>query len=132
MIMKRLLKVSTLSVLMFLSSFISYGASGDYYVQSPNSNIKFSVFLVGKQLSYNVTLKDKMVIETSPFVMTVDDENICQLAYIGDHEITRENVSYPWLGFNSTAINKYNGARFALRTKKGTAYTLEIRVFNDA
>ena len=59
-----------------LLSINSYGASGDYYVQSPNSNIKFSVFLVGKQLSYNVTLKDKMVIETSPFVMTVEDENI--------------------------------------------------------
>jgi len=132
MIMKRLFKVSALFILVFLSTFNSYGASGDYYVQSPNFNIKFNVFLVKNQLSYNVTLKDKMVIETSPFVMTVEDENITQLAYIGDHELTKENVSYPWLGLNSTATNKYNGARFALRTKKGTAYTLEIRVFNDA
>jgi len=132
MIMKRLLQVSMLFLLAFLSTFSSYGASGDTYVLSPNGNIKFSVFLVGKQLSYNVTLKDKMVIENSPFVMTVEDENICQLAYIGDHEIFKENVTYPWLGLNATATNKYNGIRIALRTKKGTAYTLEVRAFNDA
>ena len=59
--MKRLLKVSTLFVLMLLTSSISYGASGDYYVVSPNQNVRFSVFLVKKQLSYNVTFKDKMV-----------------------------------------------------------------------
>jgi len=63
MIMKRLLKVSTLFFLVFLCSVNSYGASGDTYVLSPNQNIKFSVYLVGKQLTYSVTLKDKMVIE---------------------------------------------------------------------
>ena len=132
MIMQRLISVTTLFLMVFLSSFNSYGASGDTYVLSPNGNIKFSVFLVGKQLTYSVTLKDKPVIEPSPFVMTVEDENICQLAYIGDHEIFNAKESYSWLGLNAIANNRYNGTRIALRTKQGTAYTLEVRVFNDA
>ena len=130
--MQKLLKVSTLFILAFLFSFNSYGTSGETYVLSPNGNLKFSVFLSGKQLVYSVMLKDKLLMGPSPFVMTVEDENICQLSFIGDHEISKENATYPWLGLNATATNKYNDTKFALRTKAGTEYTLEVRVFNDA
>jgi alpha-glucosidase len=130
--MQKLLKVSTLFILAFLFSFNSYGTSGETYVLSPNGNLKFSVFLSGKQLVYSVMLKDKLLMGPSPFVMTVEDENICQLSYIGDHEVSKENITYPWLGLNATANSKYNGQKITLRTKAGTEYTLEVRVFNDA
>ena len=130
--MQKLLKVSTLFILAFLFSFNSYGTSGETYVLSPNGNLKFSVFLSGKQLVYSVMLKDKLLMGPSPFVMTVEDENICQLSFIGDHEVSKENITYPWLGLNATANSKYNGQKIALRTKAGTEYTLEVRVFNDA
>ena len=132
MIMQKLLQGSILFILAFLLSLNSYGTSGETYVLSPNGNLKFSVFLSGKQLVYSVMLKDKLLVGPSPFVMTVEDENICQLSYIGDHEVSKDNTTYPWLGLNSTATSKYNGFKFAMRTKAGTEYTLEVRVFNEA
>ncbi|MDP4292183.1 MAG: glycoside hydrolase family 97 catalytic domain-containing protein, partial [Bacteroidota bacterium] len=114
-----------------LFSLCAYG-EGETMIQSPDGNINFYVFLQGKQLSYSVTFNKRQVIEPSPMIMTVDDENITQLYSIGKNENFKVNETYPWLGLNSKAINHFNGKRIALRSIKGTEYYLEVRVFNDA
>jgi alpha-glucosidase len=118
-------------IVVLLISLSAYGA-GDPYVLSPDGKIKFYVFLHAKQLYYSVTLKDKPVIESSPLILTVDDENLCQLYYIGANETSKANETYPWMGLNSKAVNRYNGKKFEFRSVKGTLYYFEVRVFNDA
>jgi len=128
---KNLSKIGTLFFLMYLLTFNSFGA-GETSIKSPDGSIQFKVFLSGKQLSYSVMLKDKPVIEVSPMVMTIDGEEISRVNEFGKIKKFKVNETYSWLGLNSTAINRYNGSKIALKSLNGIDYNLEIRVFNDA
>jgi len=118
-------------IVVLLLSFNSFGAV-EKIIKSPDGSIRFKVFLSGKQLSYSVMLKDKPVIEASPMVMTIDGADISQIVKFGRIKNFKVNETYPWLGLNSTAINRYNGSKIALKSLNGIDYNLEIRVFNDA
>ena len=118
-------------IFIIILNFNSYG-SGKVTVQSPDGTIKFKVFQSGKQLSYSVTLENNPVIEQSSLVMTIDGDEISQVSEIGKIENFKVNETYPWLGLNSIATNRYNGSIIAFKSLKGIDYTLDIRVFNDA
>jgi len=65
-------------------------------------------------------------------VMTIDGTDITQSDELGKIENFKVNETYPWLGLNSIAKNRYNGSKIALNSLTGIYYSLEIRVFNDA
>ena len=105
----------------------------DVNVASPDDRIQFRLFLSDKgQLQYSVTFRAKPVIETSALGISVNGVNLGDGAEIGQVETYKVNETYPWNGPHSTAVNNCNGVKVAMTHRQSrTAYTLEIRAYND-
>jgi alpha-glucosidase len=110
---------------------LSLPAAADVTVASPDGKVHF-VLSSGAQghLQYTVTFNSKNIIDPSPLGIVVDGADLAAGAQIGKADTYTVDETYPWYGAHSTAVNKCNGAKVAL-TKAGTAYTLDIRAYND-
>jgi len=101
-------------------------------VVSPDRATRFELRVQGEGLKYDVTFRNKPIIETSPLSITVDGVGLAEGVEIGDLKRSELKETYPWRGVHSQATNHCNGATIALKhAKSGTSYTLEVRAFND-
>jgi len=65
-------------------------------------------------------------------VNPVDQANLAGGVEFGKPETYKLNQTYPWNGVRSTAIDNCNGVKVPLTHRQSrTAYTLEIRAYND-
>ena len=122
------------TVLIPLALFcLSLPAVADVTVPSPDGKLRFVLSSSAQgHLQYTVTFNSKNIIEASPVGIVVDGADLADGAQIGAAESYKINETYPWYGPHSTATNNCNGAKVALTyPKANTAYTLEIRAYND-
>ena len=108
-------------------------AASDVNVASPDGRIQFRLSLSDKgRLQYSVNFREKPAIETSALGITVNGVNLGEGAQIGQVEPYKVNETYPWNGVKSTVVDNCNGAKIAMTHRQSrTAYTLEVRVYND-
>jgi alpha-glucosidase len=100
---------------------------------SPNGAVRLKTSLDQGRLNFSVTYKNQPVIETSPMQFTMDGVDLTQGLKAGAVEPYQIQETYPWYGVHSSATNHCNGAKFSFTHEKSkTAYTLDVRVFNDA
>jgi alpha-glucosidase len=100
---------------------------------SPNGAVRFKTSLDKGSLKFSVAIRNQPVIETSPMQFTVNGLDLTQGLKAGSVEPYQIQESYPWYGVHSRATNYCNGAKFSFtHEKSGTAYILDIRIFNDA
>ena len=111
----------------------NFDKSDGINVRSPNGNIQFEFsFHNPAQLRYQVSLKNKPVIENSLLGIIVDGVNLGDGVGIGKIESYRISERYPWRGVHSEAINQCNGAKINLtHAKSHTRYVVEVRASND-
>ena len=101
-------------------------------VASPDGTVRFTLGSNPERLTYTVTLESTMVIEPSPLDMRVDGYDLSSGVIFSNLEAYRIDETYPWHGVHSMAVNRCNGAKISLtHDLSQTAYTLEIRAFND-
>lgn len=104
---------------------------GDVSIESPNGRVRFQL-QDGAELNYQISLRNRPVIESSGIGMIIDDVNLARDAAIGKIEKYRTNDEYAWRGVHSKAIDRSNGARIKVRHGPSrTEYTLEVRVFDE-
>ena len=100
-------------------------------LSSPNGLIRFQ-FHDGVEMSYQISLKNKPVIDRSRIGMIIDGVDLGKETAVTNIEKYRTNNEYAWRGVHSKAVDRSNGAKIRLRhdpTK--SEYTLEVRVFDD-
>jgi alpha-glucosidase len=108
-------------------------AIADSGVPSPDGSVGFKFFLNQGKLSYSISCRNKSIIEPSPMEFTVDGVDLTQGAELQRLQPYDINESYPWRGVHSVATNHCNGIKIELlHTQSKSAYTLDVRVFNDA
>jgi alpha-glucosidase len=102
-------------------------------VASPDGRVQFRLSSDAKgNLAYTVTFAQKPVIELSAIGIVVDKANLAEGVEFGKAEPYKVNQTYPWNGAHSTAADNCNGVKVALTHRQSrTAYTLEIRAYND-
>ena len=106
-------------------------AVSETVVTSPDGLIQFHVTLAAKDhLNYDVSFKNKPVIETSPLIFFLDGKEITANPAVGDIKTYRVNETYPWRGVHSVASNNCNGETIALKSGE-MSYRLELRAYND-
>ncbi len=112
---------------------VSLGAQ-DVVLRSPNKNAELRVTLLeGGRLGYAIALGGRPVIEPSPLGIRVDGKDLGEGSTLGRVERYALDERFPWRGVHSTARNRCNGARVAVtHPATGTAWTLELRAFDDA
>jgi alpha-glucosidase len=108
-------------------------AAAQVRVDSPDGRVRFLLSSSAQgHLEYTVTFNSKRIIDPSPVGIVVDGADLAEGAQVGQPETYKTDETYPWYGPHSTAMDKCNGARVAVKhPKTGTAYTLEIRAYND-
>src|SRR2546430_8265242 len=104
-------------------------------VASPDGTIEFRLLRGNEappRLHFDVPLRSRSVIEASPLSMVVDGVELGQGVAVGKIERYDANQRYRWRGVHSEAINRFKGARIALRhTGSRTDYVLDVRAFDD-
>jgi alpha-glucosidase len=103
-------------------------------VTSPDSKLAI-VIDVDKagQLIWRATMNGGPVIEASPLGIVVDGTDLGNGVEIQKGERYGVDEKYPWYGVHSTAVNKANGSRVAVRhAASGQSYVVEVRAYNDA
>jgi len=101
-------------------------------VSSPDGHLQLHIKLQQQQLMFRITLNKQEVTGWAPISMQVDNTNITQDVSISKGAPYKIDETYDWYGAHTPAVNKCNGLKLLLRHKSGLAYTLELRVFNDA
>lgn len=105
-------------------------APGSLSVRSPDGQISFRLSPGKKDLLFTVFSGNTPVIESSPLRFSLDAMPLTSDSKITGIRRYRIREKYPWRGAHSLAVNECNGA--AVQIEKGTtAYTIDIRVFND-
>lgn len=104
-------------------------SSNETIVASPDGSIQFQVTFK-EHLGYDVSFKNKSVIEPSQLIFSLDGKDLTASPTVGDIKTYHLNETYPWRGVHSVAVNNCNGATIALKSGE-VSYSLEIRAFND-
>jgi len=113
-------------------SGLSATAADNLGVSIPDANITFHLRTVQGRLSYQVTFKNQAVIESSAMSIIIDGVDLCLGGEVGRVEPYQFKERYAWRGVHSQAVNHCNGARVPVKhAKSATAYTVEVRAFND-
>ena len=122
-----------LAVLAVFGLSVSVWAADEVAVASPDGRVQFRLSTDAKgNLVYTVTFAQKPVIELSVIGIVVDKANLAGGVEFGKAESYKVNQTYPWNGAHSTAVDNCNGVKVALTHRQSrTAYTLEIRAYND-
>ncbi len=115
-----------------LAALASPLAAETVSVASPDKKVRLEVTME-TGLVHRLTLLGRPVIETSPLGIVVDGVNLGE----GPTRLARlerfsTNERYAWRGVHSEAVDRSNGARLRLDSASGAAFTLELRVFDDA
>lgn len=102
-------------------------------ITSPDGKVQFELLWRDQpRLSYQITLKNKPVIETSLMGIIVDNVDLGQGVEVGKVDTYQVKEKYPWRGVHSEAVNNCNGAKISVKhAKSNTSYTVEVRAFND-
>jgi len=102
-------------------------------VASPNGKLAFELTRTNPStLTYRVTLGNHTVIGPSRLGIVVDNIDLGRGVQPGKADSYHIDEAYACRGVHSKAINRCNGAKISLLHKEsGTAYTLEVRVFDD-
>src|SRR5262249_13221364 len=90
-------------------------AADQTQIASPDGSVQCNVFSSDGVLRYEVSFKNKPVIEASPLSFTIDGAEFAAKASFGEIKTYRVNETYPWRGVHSTASNHCNGATIALK-----------------
>ncbi|MEN6338312.1 MAG: glycoside hydrolase family 97 catalytic domain-containing protein [Phycisphaerales bacterium] len=109
------------------------GSPQSVVVQSPDKQLSLTVGLDDdRRLTYQLSRGADAVVESSMLGITVDSVSLGEGVSLGQPERSAVDESYAWRGVHSKARNQFNGVKIPVtRTKSGTKYTLEVRVFND-
>ena len=100
-------------------------------IESPNGHVRFQL-QDGAELNYQVSLRNRPVIESSAIGMIIDEVNLGRGTAIGKIEKYRTNDEYAWRGVHSRAVDRLNGAKIKIRHEPTKSeYMLEVRVFDD-
>ncbi|MHC4740415.1 MAG: glycoside hydrolase family 97 protein [Planctomycetota bacterium] len=84
------------------------------------------------RLQYELSYRGDIVVEKSPLGITFDNVNLGRDVAIGSTDEYRNDSKYPWRGVHSQAIDRHNGVRITLMSRKSrTRPQLEARCFND-
>ena len=102
-------------------------------IVSPDSNVTLLIFIDAKStLNYQVTFKNRPVIETSPLGIIVDGVNLGRDAEMDKGVPYRLSKKYPSRGVHSEASNHCNGTSIPFRhVPSQTRYGVQARAFND-
>jgi len=101
-------------------------------VLSPDQAIRFELQVQEDRLKYEVTFRNKPVIETSTLSISVDGVELAEGADSGALKRYELKETYSWRGVHPQATNHCNGVTIPFKHKKsGTRYTLDVRAFND-
>jgi alpha-glucosidase len=119
--------------LIVICSCALIAAAEDVIVGSPDGRVQFKLSVSDQgRLQYAATFKQKPVVETSAIGILVDGVDLADGVQPGKVDRYQLNETYPWYGNHSTAADNCNGARVSLiHVRSRTAYTLEIRAYND-
>lgn len=108
-------------------------SAAEVEVQSPSGKVALTVFVTPRgQLSYEVRFAGVPVVEASNLGIKVDGVDLGAGASLAKSETFKIDEKYPYRGVHSEAVNRCNGAKIAVVRGKDPAYTLEVRVFDDA
>jgi alpha-glucosidase len=120
-------------VLLIFTLAAARGAAAPVVVASPNQQVEFRLSSDRADgLRYTVLFQGRPAIEDSPIGITVDGVNLADGAQVGKVEPYQVNEKYPWYGVHVTAVDNCRGVRIAMTHRpSGTAYTLEIRAYDD-
>ena len=99
-------------------------------IKSPNGKIVMSVNSLVGALTYQVTFRNKAVIEKSSLGFKTNFKEIGKNVQFLKIETYKVNETYPWRGVHSLATNFCNGAIISI-TENNTPWTFEIKVFNE-
>jgi alpha-glucosidase len=120
------------SILALLCLSAPVWAAEEFSVTSPDGRVQLRLVTARGRLEYNVTFREKPVMETSALGITVDKVNLAEGISIGKIDRYQVNETYPWHGVHSPAVDQCNGAKIAVtHLQSRTTYTLEIRAYND-
>ncbi len=120
-----------LAIFLLLCSTPSSWAVKEIILQSPDGHIQFRLFTEKKRLSWNATLDNKTVINTSPLAMLIDKVDLTYNAKQGKVENYSIDESFPMMGFHSKGLNQCKGIRITYTQKKGSqTFILDVRVYN--
>jgi len=126
------LSVKLFALLVMLRATCSCLASPEVRIASPDGVLQFRLLSDQSGLMFAVSSRTNRIIEPSGMGYPVDAVDLTDGVEVGPPVRYRISETYPWLGAHARATNRCNGARLALRhLKTGTAYTLEVRAFND-
>jgi alpha-glucosidase len=108
-------------------------APNEVNILSPNRAIALSIFSdANSNLTYRVSLRDQLVIETSPLGITIDGVNLSQSVVFGKNVPYRLNERYPVRGGKAEAVNSCNGTSLEItHLPSHTTYAVQARAFND-
>ena len=122
----------TFCIALLLSLVLTSYAVDKNTISSPDGKIQLSIFVVNNQLSYAVSLKGVLVVESSPIKMTVDGKSITGNVSLGKIDKYELNETYPWYGAHAKAVNHFKGEKIEVRNKTDQqVFTFEVRAFND-
>src|SRR5688572_26142917 len=108
-------------------------AAAPIEVASPNGKLVLKVSAGDKgRLGYEITFGGQPVIERSLLGIKIDGVDLGERATLGTAAPYKIDEKYPYRGVHSEAVNRCNGSKVAVKHAKGTSYTLDIRVFDDA
>ena len=109
------------------------GAPDGIPVSSPDGRVEFLLdWRDQPRLHYRVAFRGRPVLEASPAGIILDGLDLGRGAEVTGVEGYRISETYAWSGVHARARNHCRGADIALRhAASGTAYTLEVRVFDD-
>jgi alpha-glucosidase len=121
-------------VLTLLASGLTSGpaTASDVPVVSPDGSVQIKLSVRDARLHYEVTFRDKPVIEASPLVVTLDGVDVTDRVGLGDVKRYKLDETYPWRGVHAVAANRCNGATVRLNHPAvKDDFTLDVRAFND-
>src|SRR5207244_12185371 len=85
-------------------------------ITSPDGKVQFELLWREQpRLSYQVTFKNKPVIETSLMGIIVDSVDLGQGVEVGKVDAYQVKEKYPWRGVHSEAVNNCNGAKISVK-----------------
>jgi len=115
-----------------MRSWCAADADAGVRISSPDGAVELLLRGNEPQLRFDVTFRNRPVIEPSPLSLVIDGVDLAQGATVGTVESYERNERFAWRGVHARAVNRFKGASIALRhTASRTDYTLEVRVFDD-
>src|SRR6516162_9568949 len=123
--MSRTTLVAVVSILVSAGAAPGRAAAHEARVLSPDGAVCLQLFPHDGRLHYQVTFRNRPVIESSPLVVTADGVDLTAGVEIGESKPYQVDETYPWRGVHSQAVNRCNGTTIHVQGRQsGDGYTL--------